>query len=311
MTGTDGPRIMTRDARDMAVEALEPFARHADFYDRDRGPMTGFSTWVEEDGFSSKLTVEDLRRAREALALLSQPPAPGPVRVRPLEWSKDGSLGGHGGWRGAAGEHSRTVLLGWRQDAPYEFAEQSYTTLDAAKAAAQADYERRVLSAIEPTPTPEAEPGLAEIRERLAGYPFEPKERSEDPIFVMNAAPDIATLLSAVDTLTAERDEAACQCVTNNGPNPDCGACGGDGSVGSLTVENLRTRAEAAEARLAEVTGALREHHQWHQNLGVIGICKDDDGQWVEIDMSDAYAEGALCERTTAALAKAEERADA
>lgn len=52
-------------------------------------------------------------------------------------------------------------------------------------------------------------------------------------------------------------------------------------------------------AKLREI---LKIHHEWHFGQGVMGLCKDDKGEWVEIDMGLEYSDSSLCERTIAAL---------
>lgn len=76
----------------------------------------------------------------------------GGVKVKALEWVKDNSVGGHGGWIGRAGDFTRAVKIGWMVEMPYEFGDQAFATLDDAKAAAQADYERRILSTLTTEP---------------------------------------------------------------------------------------------------------------------------------------------------------------
>ena len=68
---------------------------------------------------------------------------------------------------------------------------------------------------------------------------------------------------------------------------------------------------EAVEARVAELERALRSHDEWHQNLGTIGLYKDDNGQWIEVDMSLEYSDSALCRETYQALASVSEVAKA
>jgi hypothetical protein len=74
------------------------------------------------------------------------------VKVKPLEWDETAS-----GWEAEAGMFCRSYLIekqydGYRMD--YNWTEQlrQIDTLDAAKAAAQADYEKRILSALEAPP---------------------------------------------------------------------------------------------------------------------------------------------------------------
>jgi len=70
-----------------------------------------------------------------------------PFSVKKLVWTRDGSR-----HAGRAGEFRRYIKIGWRLDKPFEFGFDCYATLDEAKAVAEADYERRILSAIEPAP---------------------------------------------------------------------------------------------------------------------------------------------------------------
>lgn len=72
-------------------------------------------------------------------------------------------------------------------------------------------------------------------------------------------------------------------------------------------AEHWIQRAEAAEAENARLREALRSHHEWHQNLGEIGLYKDDNGEWVAIDMSLEYTDSALCRETFQALSSTDQ----
>lgn len=140
-------------------EALEPFAREADVFNDIPGIIKthdNVELWQPGGDRRTKLTVGDLRRARVAYAALSAP-VEAPVAVKPLEWRTVGKtdhvaetlFGNYEIW-----PHRATDIDGasvWRfGDKSGESAE----TLDAAKAAAQADYEQRIRSALIDTPRP-------------------------------------------------------------------------------------------------------------------------------------------------------------
>ena len=48
------------------------------------------------------------------------------------------------------------------------------------------------------------------------------------------------------------------------------------------------------ELKLVE---ALRQHHKWHQDIGVVKIHLDN-GEWLELDLSLEYSDSGLCEDT-------------
>jgi len=65
----------------------------------------------------------------------------------------------------------------------------------------------------------------------------------------------------------------------------------------------LQARAEKAEAERDEALNVLREHHQWHQDIGTVYFCSgDEDGDFLPVDLSDGYADSALACKTTSAL---------
>lgn len=103
-----------------------------------------YETLGRPDHAGDRLIVRGAIAAYEA----AKPAPAGAVAVKPLEWTKDGSVGGHGGWMGRAGMETRAVKVGWSQEEPFEFGAQTFRTLDEAKAAAQQDYEARILSAL-------------------------------------------------------------------------------------------------------------------------------------------------------------------
>lgn len=51
-----------------------------------------------------------------------------------------------------------------------------------------------------------------------------------------------------------------------------------------------------------KLRAALMRHHQWHLNAGDMGICKDDDGEWIVQDMAAEYSDSTMCKQTTEAL---------
>lgn len=91
------------------------------------------------------------------------------VRVKPLEWSAQRDEIEHWG----SSELMVMRIIDWNKIGTFpnrnyfEFGGESYSELDDAKAAAQADYERRILSALEPTPS---EWNAAIEAERVVGY---------------------------------------------------------------------------------------------------------------------------------------------
>lgn len=100
----------------------------------------------------------------------------GAPRVRNLEWKQAGGDikkgEGFSAWGDLSVGPTTTYLVrdGWWLSVDHK----TYPTLEAAKAAAQADYERRILSALEPQDTTIAA-ALIEAREVLRGIlePFE------------------------------------------------------------------------------------------------------------------------------------------
>lgn len=69
-----------------------------------------------------------------------------------------------------------------------------------------------------------------------------------------------------------------------------------------LRSADMTTRAAQFEAQVRMMAGALRHHHKWHCDLGVIGLHKNEDGSWTEVDMSGEYGDSTLCSITEAAL---------
>lgn len=67
-------------------------------------------------------------------------------------------------------------------------------------------------------------------------------------------------------------------------------------------LRQLRTDLTTAQARIAEIEGVLKWHHDWHLQVGDIGL-PDGEGGWIGIDNSDAYSDSLMCEKTTALLA--------
>lgn len=95
---------------------------------------------------------ENRNKWQDAATIARRAEASAAVEVKALEWTKDNTIGGHGGWLGRCGDFTRAVKMGWMIEKPYEFGDQAFASLDAAKAAAQADYERRILSALTTEP---------------------------------------------------------------------------------------------------------------------------------------------------------------
>lgn len=58
-------------------------------------------------------------------------------------------------------------------------------------------------------------------------------------------------------------------------------------------------------AEVQKIQRVLRRHHDWHQQIGRATFKDDNDAEGrfpYEIDLSEAYAEGALCDETIEAL---------
>jgi hypothetical protein len=85
---------------------------------------------------------------KDILALLDSAPAPAGVTVKPLVWTKTSS----GTSRFPAWSSDNGMVVESLNMGGFCWGGQSFDTLDAAKAAAQADYEARILAALEPAP---------------------------------------------------------------------------------------------------------------------------------------------------------------
>ena len=141
----DGPTVKAgtealRKARRRLVEALDIYDREVDWQMSNDGERADL--WTEID-----VNVEDLR------ALLSQPEQLGaePVGVKPLDWNPfraETPFGGYYYVDEQTGHEKPFLLSGSRIDLA------RFPTLEAAKAAAQADYERRIRSALYTLPKP-------------------------------------------------------------------------------------------------------------------------------------------------------------
>lgn len=68
------------------------------------------------------------------------------------------------------------------------------------------------------------------------------------------------------------------------------------------TINALKAELALKDKVVADLSAALRAHHDWQLGSGVWAT-KDDQGGWIEIDNSEAYAESAMCDRTLALLA--------
>lgn len=68
-------------------------------------------------------------------------------------------------------------------------------------------------------------------------------------------------------------------------------------------ANRVRHPQEAATRSVEKVLQILRKHHKWHQEIGEVYF-PDESGvpQNIPIDLSDGYADSALCEETVAAL---------
>jgi hypothetical protein len=51
-----------------------------------------------------------------------------------------------------------------------------------------------------------------------------------------------------------------------------------------------------------KLAAALRAHHAWHANAGEMGLCVDENGEWVTQDMSAEYGDSHMHEMTVDAL---------
>lgn len=81
--------------------------------------------------------------------------------------------------------------------------------------------------------------------------------------------------------------------------------------IGGWRNRTTAAEAEVADlrAKLAKAVEALRAHHDWHQQIGVV-LFPAEEGQTepTEINLSVEYADSTLCEQTCAALANTEDR---
>lgn len=124
-----------------------------------------FIVWCREN---VPALVADVERLQAELAAVKAEPAS--VRVKPLVWvERDGSS--YRQANSAFGQYQISWLMEfeiWQLFMPVRYGDDfrkcflSHSTLDAAKAAAQADYEARILSAIEPAPNDSAKEGAGE-----------------------------------------------------------------------------------------------------------------------------------------------------
>ncbi len=76
------------------------------------------------------------------------------IRVKPLEWVETQSEIPHHAWATWTGFGRWTIVLRFKSmnDADYWLFSMGYPTLEAAKAAAQSDYEARIIAALEVAP---------------------------------------------------------------------------------------------------------------------------------------------------------------
>ena len=130
---------------------------------------------------------ESLHIRKKAAAMLRA--CKGRVRVKPLEWEDFDGMGAK-----ASGFYQANYLItAWRGRGQFEVAmsypgyqtgydgERFHDTLESAKAAAQADYERRILAAIELAPDHETWNAAIEAAAKKAERRFEQCERNNTP----------------------------------------------------------------------------------------------------------------------------------
>ena len=157
---------MTADRIKALEDALRPFAKSAELFPEPPGTVEfDQCIYAPAAGSAYNLCGDDLRRARAALAASRAAPdcqqqdlvAAAQVRVKPLAWSSDNVARGvwcaYTVW-GEAGGYKVSVndmVLGGILYGAYR---QVYRTIGDAQAAAQADYEARILAALDLTPAP-------------------------------------------------------------------------------------------------------------------------------------------------------------
>lgn len=137
-----------REALETIVKANQEREWHGD-------PTTGGKGWTVRDGQYAKI-------ARAALASQPEQPALAAVGVKPLEWQNQYGASSIGLYEIVPSDGRHYLRLN------RETFDKSFGTWDEAKAACQADFERRVLSALTtPPPSPDVAALQAE-NERLA-----------------------------------------------------------------------------------------------------------------------------------------------
>jgi hypothetical protein len=159
------------DAITKAVEALEPFKAMAESWHADE-PDTTIMDFHEKGLGGAYIDLGHCRRAAEALAALTAlQEQPAPVGVKPLEWSIDRKR--HFAYAPFGGRYTIVEYAGMSEPFMLErhgfcsAVTKFYPSLVEAKAAAQADYDRRIISALQPSPAREEAEALVK---RLAAY---------------------------------------------------------------------------------------------------------------------------------------------
>lgn len=79
--------------------------------------------------------------------------------------------------------------------------------------------------------------------------------------------------------------------------------------TGWLRAERVRARdaearAEEVERQLEVMREALEKHHKWHCESGEMGVGKDPEGVWIEVNLSAEYSDSSLCAETMSALSQ-------
>lgn len=237
---------------------------------RSKGHSAHYSTFddwfVGQEGFAIRAErfegdVEWLRAAFDAGRDSRQT---GAVRVNTLKW--EGVLASTPFCSYSVGDYGDDAP-NWRwvrSEYPYgERSDDGYPTEAEAKAAAQADYERRILSALEPTPIKEtAEPavpadvqGITDEWIRDTAMNVMLATEVEEAIRTLTAAlsnSDYQRIAAENERLRAERDEAD-HALIDKYRNPQSGVFSFPGDVAAII-----RRLEAAESKLAEAVKVLK-----------------------------------------------------
>ncbi|WP_210203041.1 hypothetical protein [Pseudaminobacter soli (ex Li et al. 2025)] len=160
---------------------------------RWKGTRGGWSDWMVSESDPSNWTWPYYWEDLEARPLCAHPAPSEPVAVKPLEWHASPIR--ENSWLAPNGFGENYVAS--RYEGQWRCIGQDWPSLDAAKAAAQADYEARIRSALVSAPS-DLERELDEARAWIASY------EAEKARWIASAEADFARLERELDEARAE-----------------------------------------------------------------------------------------------------------